>query len=492
MGVTEEECVHKTGSLNITMNTISDGFAVVVKRDCATCGLVSPLLEEIRQAGLPLAVYTQDDPTFPDGMADVTDDTSLEFSFHNDIETVPTLIRLKDGKEAERVVGWVREEWQGISSLPGLGQDLPAMRPGCGSLSVEPGIAERLAVEFGDVPITSRRIEISEIEDEAEACYDRGWTDGLPVVPPTRERVWRMLQGTNRAPDEVVGIMPPDLQECTVEKVAINAVMAGCKPEYMPLVLAAVEGALIEEFCLHGLLATTWFSGPVLVVNGPEARRVGMNAKGNAMGQGNRANATIGRALQLIVRNVGGGRPGEVDRSCLGNPGKYTFCFAEDEEGSAWDSLAVERGFAPEQSTVTLFAGDGVQPIFDQRSRKPEDLARTFALCLRSINHPEMAMIGDAILVVSPEHERVFREAGWDKDRLRAELDELLLMPEADADPSLSRKDMKLPERASKMRPGGLLIVRAGGGAGMFSAVIGGWVASGEKGSIPVTHAVSE
>ena len=492
MGVTEEECVHKTGSLNITMNTISDGFAVVVKRDCATCGLVSPLLEEMREAGLPLAVFSQDDPTFPDGMADVTDDTSLEFSFHNDIETVPTLIRLKDGKEAERVVGWVREEWQGISSLPGLGQDLPAMRPGCGSLSVEPGIAERLAVEFGDVPITSRRIEISEIEDEAEACYDRGWTDGLPVVPPTRERVWRMLQGTNRAPDEVVGIMPPDLQECTVEKVAINAVMAGCKPEYMPLVLAAVEGALIEEFCLHGLLATTWFSGPVLVVNGPEARRVGMNAKGNAMGQGNRANATIGRALQLIVRNVGGGRPGEVDRSCLGNPGKYTFCFAEDEEGSAWDSLAVERGFAPEQSTVTLFAGDGVQPIFDQRSRKPEDLARTFALCLRSINHPEMAMIGDAILVVSPEHERVFREAGWDKDRLRAELDELLLMPEADADPSLSRKDMKLPERASKMRPGGLLIVRAGGGAGMFSAVIGGWVASGEKGSIPVTHAVSE
>jgi hypothetical protein len=268
--------------------------------------------------------------------------------------------------------------------------------------------------------------------------------------------------------------------------------MAGCKPEYMPLVLAAVEGALIDEFCLHGLLATTWFSSPVLVVNGPEARRVGMNAKGNAMGQGNRANATIGRALQLIVRNVGGGRPGEVDRSCLGNPGKYTFCFAEDEEGSAWDSLAVERGFDSDASTVTLFAGDGVQPIFDQRSRKPEDLARTFSLALKSINHPEMAMIGDAILVISPEHERVFREAGWDKARLRAELDELLLMPEAGSDPSLTRVDMKLPDRVGKMRPGGLLIVRAGGGAGMFSAVIGGWVASGEKGSVPVTCEVSK
>jgi hypothetical protein len=473
------------------MNDMTDGYAVFVKRDCATCVLVSPVLAEIRAAGLPLTIYTQDDPTFPDGMDDITSDLSLEAAFYNDIETVPTLLRIEGGKEQGRAVGWVKDEWHDLSQLPDIGKDLPAMRPGCGSKSVEPGIAERLAVEFGNVAITSRRIEISEIEDDAEACYDRGWTDGLPVVPPTRERVWRMLQGTNRAPDEVIGIMPPDLVECTVEKIAINAVMAGCKPEYMPLVLAAVEGALLEEFCLHGLLATTWFSSPVLIINGPLARRVGMNAKGNAMGQGNRANATIGRALQLIVRNVGGGRPGEVDRSCLGQPGKYTFCFAEDEEGSCWDSLAVERGFGSSQSTVTLFAGDGVQPMFDQKSRTPEALARTFSLTLRSINHPEMVMIGDAILVISPEHERVFRDAGWDKDRLRQELDELLLMPEANSDPSLSRKDMVLPPVASKMRPGGLLIVRAGGGAGMFSAVIGGWVASGPKGSIPVTKEVS-
>tara|TARA_Y100000588_G_C13989860_1_gene810981 strand:- start:385 stop:915 length:531 start_codon:yes stop_codon:yes gene_type:complete len=176
----------------------------------------------------------------------------------------------------------------------------------------------------------------------------------------------------------------------------------------------------------------------------------------------------------------------------LGNPGKYTFCFAEDEEGSCWDSLSVERGFGPEVSTVTLFAGDGVQPIFDQVSRQPEDLALTYAKMLKSVNHPDMAMIGDAILVVSPEHERVFREVGWDKNRLRRELDELLLMPQAGGDASLSRQDKMLPAMPSKMRPGGLLIVRAGGGAGMFSAVIGGWVASGEKGSIPVTREVIE
>ena len=474
------------------MDNLADGYAVFVKRDCATCVLVSPVLARMREAGLALEIYSQDDPSFPDGLDDVTDDRALKRSFYADIETVPTLIKVDGGEEAGRCVGWVREEWESLSSVADLGDGLPEMRPGCGSLSVEPGIAERLAVEYGDVPIAARRIEISGIEDDAEACYDRGWSDGLPVIPPTRERVWRMLQGTTRAPDEVVGLMPPDLAECTVEKIAINAVLAGCKPEYLPLVLAAVEGALIDEFCLHGLVATTWFSGPVLVVNGPLSRRVGMNSGGNAMGQGNRANASIGRALQLVVRNVGGGRPGEVDRSCLGNPGKYTFCFAEDEEGSCWESLAVERGFDAEASTVTLFAGDGVQPIFDQSSRRPEDLAATFAKCLMSLNHPEMAMIGDAILVISPEHERVFRQAGWDKQRLRRELDELLVMPQAGVDASLTRKDMVLPEVVTKMRPGGLLIVRAGGGAGMFSAIIGGWVASGEKGSIPVTKEVSE
>ena len=146
------------------MNQMADGYAVFVKRDCATCVLVSPLLIRMRDAGLALAIYTQDDPTFPDDIADVTDDTSLEHSFHNGIETVPTLIKFDGGKEIERCVGWVRDEWRNLSSVESLGDDLPELRPGCGSKSLEPGIAERLAVEFGDVAITSRRIEISVIE----------------------------------------------------------------------------------------------------------------------------------------------------------------------------------------------------------------------------------------------------------------------------------------------------------------------------------------
>src|SRR5206468_763768 len=308
----------------------------------------------------------------------------------------------------------------------GLGTGLPDFRPGCGSLSVDPNLADELRVRFSGSVLRSRRVELAELEDEMEAMFDRGWSDGLPVVPPTEARVLRMLEGTTRAPDEIVAVVPPDLVECTVEKVAVNAVLAGCKPEYLPVVLAAVEAACTDEFNAHGLLATTYFAGPVVIVNGPIARAIGMNSGGNVLGQGNRANATIGRALQLVIRNVGGGLPGGVDRATLGNPGKYTFCFAEDEEDSPWEPLSVERGFAPGTSTVTLFAGEGPSGIVDQLSRTPDSLARSLAAGLRGVAHPKLAIGFDAVLVVSPEHARVFREAGWDKSRLRKELLELL------------------------------------------------------------------
>lgn len=476
------------------MNIVENGLVAVVKQDCQTCVLIEPILAQLAADGLQ--VYSQDNPAFPSTITAVRDDRELEASFHLEIETVPTLLRMQDGKEVGRVIGWVRDEWQGFTGVDDLGAELPAFRPGCGSKSVEPGIAEDLAMRFGDLPIVARRIEVAPLEDEIEACFEREWSDGLPVVPPTPTRVYRMLQGTTRSPDEVIGIIPPDLAPCTVEKVAINAVMAGCKPEYLPVVLAAVEAALIDEFCMHGLLCTTMFAGPMVVVNGPIAARIGMNARENALGQGNRANATIGRALQLVIRNVGGGKPGGIDRACLGNPGKYTFCFAEDEAGSNWDSLAVERGFAPDASTVTLFAADGVQAVADQKSRTPESLARTFAACLRVVDHPKMVMAGDAFLIISPEHERVFHAAGWSKARLKEELDELLLIPGAELVVGAGGIAEGIPAKMAdqtlpKFRPGGLNIVRAGGGAGMFSAVIGGWAATGEIGSIPVTKEIT-
>lgn len=423
------------------------------------------------------------------------DDTGLENSYHLNIETVPTLIKVKNGIEQERLVGWHREEWEAFTGVDNLGEGLPEFRPGCGALNVEPGKAEELAVRFGRKLLTARRVELAAMEDEVEACFDRGWTDGLPVVPPTVERVVGMLQATSRSANDIVAEVPPDKVACTVEKVAINAVMAGCKPEYLPVVLTAVEAACMDEFCMHGLLATTWFSSPVVIVNGPISRKIGMNSGVNAMGQGNRANATIGRALQLVIRNVGGGRPGGVDRSTLGNPGKYTFCFAEDEEGSPWESLSEERGFATDASTVSLFAGDGVQGIIDQKSRKPESLARSVAACLRAVAHPKFMVAPVAMLVVSPEHARVFKSGGWSKAKLKEELLSLLQIPGKEVVQGADDIAEGMPSQFSeavlpKFLPDNLHIVHAGGKAGMFSAIISGWIASGQMGSQSVTKEI--
>jgi hypothetical protein len=287
---------------NVFSVQLPDGLVAVVKRDCPTCVLVEPVL---RQLGA--AVWCQDDSSWFDG-----DDTTLELSYRLGIETVPTLLRIEAGVETGRTVGWSREQWQALTGTDELGTQLPAHRPGCGSLSVDPFRIDALEARYGASGLASRRVELADLEDEHEALFDRGWTDGLPVVPPTPERVLRMLRGTTRDPGEVVAVVPPDLVECSVEKVAVNAVMAGCLPEHLPVVLAALEAASAEDFALHGLLATTYFAGPVVVVNGPVAARIGMNSGVNALGQGNRANATIGRALQLVVRNVGGWVAGET------------------------------------------------------------------------------------------------------------------------------------------------------------------------------------
>ncbi len=294
------------------------------------------------------------------------------------------------------------------------------MRPGCGSLSVDPDLVDELRVRFGASVLGSRRVDVADAEDEMEMMFDRGWTDGLPVVPPTEERVMRMLTGTTRAPSDIVATVPPDLVEVTVEKVAIAAVMAGCKPEYLPWVLTAVEAACTDEFNIHGILATTMPVGPVMICSGPGTRAIGMNSGGNALGQGNRANSTIGRALQLVIRNVGGGRPGEVDRAAHGNPGKVGFCFAENDVESPYGTIAVERGIDPGVDALTLFPGEGPRCVVDQLSREPDSLARSLAACLQTLHHPKLILGFDAILVMGPEHARVFADAGWGREEILA------------------------------------------------------------------------
>jgi hypothetical protein len=472
-------------------------YSLIVKKSCPTCELIEPVVRELADTyGAALQVYVQDEAAYLSELPQQADDTALAFSYQQNIEIVPTLIRHETEAQSEqRLVGWDRQEWQEFTGLDQLGSDLISFKPGCGSLTEDPGMAEQLAVRFDGERLQARRVDVAEAEDITEACFDRGWSDGLPVVPPTPIRVMRMLAGTDLAPDESIGLVPPDHVDCTVEKVAINAVMAGCKPEYFPTVIAVVRAALQEKFCMHGLLCTTYFSSPVVIVNGPVSRHIGMNSGGNALGQGNRANATIGRALQLLIRNVGGGKPGGIDRATLGNPGKYTFCFAEDESDLDWPTLAMDRGFERDDSVVSLFAGDGVQPILDQLSRTPESLAKSMAASLRSVVHVKKFGMADATLVVCPEHRRVLRENGWNKSDLKQALFDELVTPGTELMSGVGGISEGMPEKLrgkllSKFRDDGLHIVTAGGTAGMFSAIISGWVASGERGSQLVSQRV--
>lgn len=441
-------------------------------------------------------VFVQDDPAFPSVAEQRIDDTSLASSFQNQIEVVPTLIRHNGaGDEMSRTYGWDQQAWIELTEIANLGSDLPAFKPGCGSMTLDPGMEEQLLLRFGKANLSAREIATADAEDEMEACYERGWTDGLPVVPPTPLRVLKMLRASRLDAQHVIGYIPPDNNPCTVEKVAINAVMAGCKPDYFTAVLASVRAALQDKFCMHGLLCTTYFSAPVMIVSGPVCRAIGMNSGINALGQGNRANATIGRALQLLIRNIGGGIPGGIDRATMGNPGKYTYCFAEDETDSDWPTLAMDRGYSREESVISLFAGEGLQPIMDQLSRTPESLAKSMASSLRSVAHVKRFGMADAILLVCPEHRKLLREAGWEKKQLKQAIFDELMIPGAKLLEGVDGMAEGMPERLkdkqlNKFRDDGLHIVTTGGTAGKFSAIISGWVASGERGSQLVSELI--
>ena len=474
--------------------TLPNGIVIIVKEECETCQTVVPVLQQL-DAATELTVYTQDNASFPSAPTAVHD-ADLAVSWHHEIETVPTVIVVRNGVEVERTVGWLRPEWERLTGIDGLGEGLPVMRPGCGSMSVDPDLVDMLRVRFGASDLAARRVDVADAEDVMEMMFNRSWTDGLPVVPPTEERVMAMLAGTSRAGSDIVATVPPDLVDISVEKVAIAAVMAGCKPEYLPWVLTAVEAACTDEFNMHGLLATTMPVGPVIVCSGPGTRAIGMNSGGNALGQGNRANLTIGRALQLVIRNFGGGRPGEVDRAAHGSPAKISFCFAEADDTSPYGRLAGELGIDDGVDALTLFAGEGPHCLVDQLSRTPESLVRSFALKLQTVNHPKLIMMFDAILVMGPEHARVFADAGWDREQIVAGISEHLnrsgaeLVRGADGIAEGVPEAFGDAESLPKFRPGGLMLTYAGGGAGLFSQIIGGWV-NGDKGSKPVTRAVA-
>src|SRR5436305_15149403 len=217
-----------------------DGLVAVVKRDCPTCELIAPVLGELaRRAGL--TVFTQDDPTFPDTVPAPVHDLALDMSHRLKSGIVPSLIRREGGSEIARTYGWDRGEWERVTGVVGLGDGLPDQRPGCGAKNVEPGVIERLKIRFNETGLRSRRIELGDDEDEQEAMFARGWSDGLPLVPPSEERVLRMLDGTARDPQEVIGLVPPALNEARDATMAFKPVMAGCNADTLPVGMARAE-----------------------------------------------------------------------------------------------------------------------------------------------------------------------------------------------------------------------------------------------------------
>lgn len=253
--------------------------------------------------------------------------------------------------------------------------------------------------------------------EQIEFCYARGWTDGLPVVPATRTLVDDMLEAGALKPDAVIAEMPSRNAILTAEKVAINAVMAGCKPEYMPVIGAAVKALATPEFVLHHVASGLSGSTIMVLVNGPIARRLGINAANNVFGPGVRANATIGRTLRLVLLNCLNYTPGISDRSTLGTPGKYTCCIAENEENHPWEPWHVERGFKPEDSTVTLVAASSMLQVWNYGNH--EQFLRCIADALSFLGSIAILDRSPGAVILSGEHAELLRASGWTKKRIR-------------------------------------------------------------------------
>lgn len=496
-----------------------------VKEDCATCNVAAPVLEAFHRAWGEAADIWMVGQT-ADGNAilkdrhgltlPILDDSALRTSLAWDFEIVPAAYWIgADSARDTPIEGFVRQEWESLADRIAADLDLPPARvawselpdwrPGCGSKHLDPDIHDRLLAEAEGSPIRARRIEVAPSDDVDEFMYDQGFSDGLPLVAPTPERVLRMLSGTARDSQDIVAVVPPSMAPVTVEKVAINAVMAGCKPEFLPVVIAGVEAVCTDEFNIHGVNATTMGASPVLVVNGPIRQRIGMNMKQAALGNGNRANATIGRAVRLVVRNVGGARPGGTDRSTLSSPMKFTMCFAEWEEGSPWEPLHVERGFQREDSVVTAFAmTSGPVQIVDQESRQPDQIAGTLGLGLEGVFLSKIhRMPVDALLVVCPEHVKTLTVDGdYPKSRLRDRIQAVTSRPlremvgneisGAGIPPTSAAKmtEATLDSPAPKFADGKFIhIVVAGSEAGKFSAAFHGWL-TGSAGSAVVSRKI--
>jgi len=315
----------------------------------------------------------------------------------------------------------------------------------------------------------------------------------LPIVPPTAAGVARFLAAVRLAPEDVVGIEPVRRRRITAEKTAIAALMAGCRPEYMPVIVAVVKAMCAPEFGLHGCTASTGGSAPLIVVNGPIRRALAMNATHNAFANGARANATIGRSVRLLILNVLGGIPGQLDRSTLGHPGKFTFCLAEDEEDSSWLPLAAERGIAADLSAVTVMAVESPHQIMNEWTHDPREILDTYVAAIRANMLTYSIWEGNYAIVVPKQHRQIFAAANWSKQDVRECVFEAARVQRREwrtvgKAAVAGRKNEEAVYRALRT-PDDLLVIAAGGPAGGFGAILPPWY--GKK-SLAVTVPIDD
>src|SRR5439155_17437519 len=255
-------------------------------------------------------------------------------------------------------------------------------------------------------------------EDPCAYCMSH-FGDPLPVVPPTVERVNAMLAACQLPPQEIIARVPPCYGEATVEKIAANAVMAGCGPPMMRVLLPLVRAVCDERFNIHGVQATTHFAAPLIMIHGPVRHQLGFWSRQNVFSNVAQANSMLGRALQLILLNIGGGRPDGIDMSALGNPGKFSYCIAENEEQNPWEPLHIERGFAPGQSAITLFAGEAPHGVSEHVSRSGKGVLQAIARALATVWSYRTCLSVEAMVVIGPEHVKTIHGDGFDKRAAR-------------------------------------------------------------------------
>ncbi len=332
--------------------------------------------------------------------------------------------------------------------------------------------------------LSSKSYEVDDIMAAQEFYHSRQWTDGLPVVPPTADAVQACLDWAMMPADHLVGIEPVRERPVTAEKLAINAVMAGCLPMHFPVVVAAFTAMLQEPFLLHGATASTGGCAVLTVINGPIREELGMSSSFNVLGSSDRATTVIGRALRLILGNLLDVRPGEIDRSTLGHPGKLSYCIAEDEDESPWTSLAEDRGVPREASAVTVLAAGAPRQLMNEWTTKPEEILDTFCAEIKANMRHYSIYPGNYVIVVPPQLRAHFKDAGWSRKDIQKYVFENARIHRREwaevgkANVVGKRGEQEYP---ALPHPEHQLIVAAGGPAGGFGAVIPPWLGHKSK-----------